>query len=338
MVWQNSNYLWLLLLVPLLVGMVWWIRQQVRKKRQRYFNESIFNSLKKNNWELGGKIKHISLYVALAFLVVALAGPKIGTQVRQVKRQGIDMMIALDLSASMNAEDVKPSRLDKAKYEIKRLIRRLKGDRVGLIVFTGDAFLQSPMTLDYSALRMFLNVADTDQMPSSSTDFAEAMRTAHKAFKSEDDNKTKASKVLMIISDGEDHGESFDNALKSLVKENVSVYTLGVGTREGTTIPIYDDQSGNLIGYKRDKSGKVVTTKLESQVLRKIADEGNGEYYEINGGGDGIDAFLGRIDEMEKGEFASQEYADYKNQYQWLAGIGLGLLLISFFTPSYKNE
>lgn len=271
-------------------------------------------------------------------MIISLAGPKIGTEVREVKRQGVDMLVALDLSASMNAEDVRPSRLEKAKFEINRLIERLRGDRVGLIVFTGEAYLQSPMTLDYSALRLFLDIAETDQMPSSATDFEPAMESALEAFEALDDNSSDAAKVLLIISDGEDHTQSYNEALKALVDRSISVYTLGIGTEEGTTIPIYEENSNRLIGYKRDNDGKVVTTNLQSSVLRNIARTGNGEYYSIERGNDGIDSFLGRVDELEKGEFASQEYADFKNQYQWMGALGLIFLACSALMPNYRKR
>lgn len=337
MIWQDSVYLWFLLVIPLLVAANWWYNSQLEEKRKNFFGSELFERLRSGFWPLGKRIRTISLYGGIALLIIAAAGPKIGTEVREVKRQGVDLLIALDLSASMNAEDVKPSRLEKAKYEISRLIERLNGDRVGLIVFTGEAYLQSPMTLDYSALRLFLNIAETDQMPSSSTDFSAAMQTAAEAFESgdEDRQETKAAKVLMIISDGENHGDSYDDALQRLNEQNVSVYTLGIGTKSGGTIPLYDD-SGSLMGYKRNEQGKVITTKLQPQVLRDIAEQGGGQYYEIRSGGSGIDAFLGRLDELQQGEFASQEYADFKNQYQWLAGFGLLFLLIGMVFPEFK--
>jgi len=336
MIWQDSIYLWFLLVVPLLVAASWWYNKQLDEKRRSYFGKELFERLRSGFWSLGQRIKMISLYTGIALLIIAAAGPKIGTEVREVKRQGVDLLIGLDLSASMNAEDVKPSRLEKAKYEISRLIDRLKGDRVGLVVFTGEAYLQAPMTLDYSALRLFLNIAETDQMPSSTTDFSAAMETADEAFDSIDDGeKDEAAKVLMIISDGENHGDSYDEALAKLREQNISVYTLGIGTESGGAIPLYDD-SGSLIGYKRNKQGKVVTSRLESQVLRSIAEEGGGKYYEIRSGGSGIDGFLGRLDELQQGEFASQEYADFKNQYQWLAGIGLLFMLLGMVFPQYK--
>jgi len=334
--WHNVDYLWLLLLIPLLVGFLWWWGRRLRMRRRKYFDDTLFESLRRNYWQLGARIKQVALYTGLAFLILGLAGPKIGTEVREVKRKGVDLMVALDLSDSMNAEDVSPSRLDKAKYEVQRLLRQLKGDRIGLIIFTGEAFLQSPMTLDYSALRMFLDIAHTDQMPSSSTDFSAAMNTALESFKTEKIQKSNAAKVLLVISDGEHHGGSYKEELNSLVENNISVYTIGIGTVDGARIPMYNDQ-GQLRGYKRDQQGGIVRTQLKSQTLRDIARRGNGDYYEITGGGSGISPFLGRINELQKGEFASQKYADYKNQYQWLVGIGLLFVLAWFVVPGSKR-
>lgn len=340
MIWQDPVYLWLLLTVPVILIIIWYRLRGVRKAQKKYFSEELFDSLRKGYWQAGSSVKTILFILGFTFLLVALAGPKVGTEVREVKRRGIDMLIALDLSASMNAEDVRPSRLEKSKFEINRLIERLKGDRVGLVVFTGEAYLQSPMTLDYSALKLFLEIVDTDQMPSSATDFNAAMETALAAFESleENENSAEAAKVLLIISDGEDHGQSFDESLADLIQNSIAVYTLGIGTSEGTTIPLYESSTGQLIGYKRDRAGKVVTTSLQRDVLRQIASKANGNYYEIERGNDGIDAFLARVDELEKGEFSSQEYADFKNQYQWMAALGLLCFVCSAMFPGHKKK
>ena len=218
--------------------------------------------------------------MGINILIVELAGPKIGTEVREVKQRGVDMLIALDVSASMNAEDVRPSRLEKAKFEINRLIERIDGDRVGLIVFTGEAFLQSPMTLDYSALRLFLDIVSTDQMPTSATDFASALEVAEQAFNALDSEEQEnpisstATRVLLIISDGEDHEQEYEDALNTLTDAQVSIYTLGIGTTAGTTIPLYEAGTGELVGYKRDRQGKVVTTALQREALQQIAAQG----------------------------------------------------------------
>lgn len=338
MIWESPLYLWFLLALPVLIALLWYKRRSIRKLQKEYFSEELFSSLRSGYWSAGAAFRTVLFISGLVFVLVALAGPKVGTEVREVKRRGIDMLIALDLSASMNAEDVRPSRLEKAKFEINRLIERLKGDRVGLVVFTGEAYLQSPMTLDYSALKLFLEIVDTDQMPSSATDFKAAMETALSAFESLEESNTDAAKVLLIISDGEDHGQSYDESLENLVNNSISVYTLGIGSTDGTTIPLYENENGQLIGYKRDSEGKVVTTSLQRDVLRQIASRGNGSYYEIERGNDGIDAFLARVDELEKGEFSSQEYADFKNQYQWMAALGLMCFVVSFLFPSYRKN
>jgi Ca-activated chloride channel family protein len=339
MVWQNIYYLWFLLAIPLLIFGIWRFRKRDRKKREKYFKQPLFEKLQQDYWPGGRRIKAICLYIGLAFLVVGLAGPKIGSSVKKVKRQGVNLLVALDLSASMNAEDVKPSRLKKAKYELNRLVDRLHGDRIGLVIFTGNAYLQSPFTLDYSAFKLYLNIANTNQMPNSATNFKAALQTAAKAFKdlAVNHSNSKASKVLLIVSDGGNHNKSYKKALASLKKQHVSIYTLGIGSTSGATIPIFG-QSGQLEGYKHDRNGNVVTTKLHPGVLKQIAKQGNGQYYQISSGTQSLNAFVARISKLQKGVFSSKKYADYKNQYQWLAGIGLAFVFLSMIFTNFKRD
>ncbi|HKJ46653.1 MAG TPA: VWA domain-containing protein, partial [Balneolales bacterium] len=302
MIWENAGYLWFLTAIPLLAVGAWYIYHRTQKVREHYFKDNLFKDLYKTYWPLGSRLKNIALYIGIGFLTVALAGPKIGTQVRKVKQKGVDMIIALDLSSSMNCQDVSPSRLEKAKYEIDRLLTRLQGNRVGLVVFTGEAYLQSPLTMDFSALRMFLNVANTNQMPSTTTNFKAAMLATRNAFDDMDkqDKNDKAAKVMLIISDGENQGYDYHSALKSLQDDHIDVYTIGVGTQQGGAIPIYNS-SGQLQGYKRDENGRVVTTHLQPKTLQQIAKEGDGKYYEIRRGSDSIDGFIHQIDKLQKG-------------------------------------
>jgi Ca-activated chloride channel family protein len=344
MVWEHPLYLYGLVLIPLLLVGAWLRTRALTKNAEPFFDQQQKERLQLGFAPSRERVKHGSFLLAMTFLIVASAGPKIGTEVREVKQRGVDMLIALDVSASMNAEDVRPSRLEKAKFEINRLIERLDGDRVGLIVFTGEAFLQSPMTLDYSALRLFLEIVSTDQMPSSATDFASALEVAEQAFSALDSEEQEnpmantAARVLLIISDGEDHEQEYQDALKSLTDSQVSIYTLGIGTTAGTTIPLYEEGMGALVGYKRDRQGQVVTTSLQRDALQKIASQGGGSYYQIDRGNSGIDAFLARVDELEQGEFSSQEYADFKDQYQWLAGVGLLLFLLAWMIPGFSKK
>lgn len=276
------------------------------------------------------------MMTAAFFFIIALAGPKIGTEVREIQRTGLNMVVALDLSRSMNAEDVRPSRLDKAKFEINRLVNRLRGDRVGLIVFTDEAFVQTPLTTDYSAMRLFLDIANTDQMPTSGTNFASAMQKAIEAFESVEE-LDGAANVLLFVADGEHHGPSYDGTLRELTQKGVSIFTVGIGTVEGGPIPIYNSQ-GQLTGYHRDNQGNTVTTRLERQTMQEIAAAGGGEYYEIRSGSDNIEPFFARLDELERGEFSSQEYADYQNQYQILLLLGMVLFITGLFFPDSISE
>ena len=344
MVWEHPLYLYSLVLIPLLLVGAWLHTRALTKNAEQFFDQQQKERLQLGFAPSRERVKHGSFLLAMTFLIVAIAGPKIGTEVREVKQRGVDMLIALDVSASMNAEDVRPSRLEKAKFEINRLIERLDGDRVGLIVFTGEAFLQSPMTLDYSALRLFLEIVSTDQMPSSATDFASALEVAEQAFSAldseeqENPSASTAARVLLIISDGEDHEQEYEDALTSLTDSQVAIYTLGIGTAAGTTIPLYEEGTGALVGYKRDRQGQVVTTALQREALQEIASQGGGSYYQIDRGNSGIDAFLARVDELEQGEFSSQEYADFKDQYQWLAGVGLLLFLLAWIIPGFSKK
>lgn len=335
MIWNNSIYLWLLLLLPVLGGFYYWYIQSQQKKIHQYFSERLIKQLRKNFWRTGDKIRLFSALAALFLFIIALAGPKIGTEVREVQRVGVNMMIALDLSRSMNTQDVNPSRLEKAKFEINRLINRLQGDRVGLLVFTDEAFLQVPLTTDYSAFRMLLDISNTEQMPSSGTNFSAAMLTAKNAFESVEDQNDNAANVLLFVADGENHGGDFSSAMQELLDMSVSVFSIGVGTRNGGPVPVFND-AGAMIGYHRDSSGETVMSKLGSGTMRQIAGEGGGEYYEISSGSDNIEAFFSRLDELERGEFSSQEFADYKDQYQVLLIPGLILFLIALFFPQFE--
>ncbi|MFU8860249.1 MAG: VWA domain-containing protein [Cyclonatronaceae bacterium] len=340
MIWENPVYLWMLLLIPVLIAASIYMRQRIKKLRKGYFSEHLFKALHSNRWEAGARAKSILLYIGMALLVVALAGPKIGTEVREIKRQGIDLLIALDVSRSMLTEDVRPNRLDKAKFEILRMIDQLQGDRVGLIVFTGHAFLQSPLTTDYSAFRMYLDIADTEQMPSGTTNLSEAVNEALLVFQAEQEREqeSNASRVLLIISDGEDHGPDFTQQLNQLSSKGIIAYTVGIGTRQGGMIPSIDARTGRQTGFHRDREGSIVTSKLEPGALQQISRAGNGLYYEIQRGSDRLDGFLSQLSDLERRDFATEQFSDYKNQYQVFGLFGLLFLMVSISLPRHKSQ
>jgi len=336
MIWENSAYLWFLLLLPAIYGGYWWYKIYQHKKRTAYFDDRLVSQLRQNYWETGDKMRLFSMMAAAFFFIVALAGPKIGTEVREVQRRGLNLLVALDLSKSMNAEDVNPNRLAKAKFEINRLVNRLQGDRIGLLVFTDEAFVQVPFTTDYSAFRLLLDISNTDQMPTSGTNFRSAMLKAIESFESID-RQDNAANVLLFVADGENHGPDYRPAMNRLINMGVIMFSVGIGTIEGGPIPIYND-SGQLAGYHRDQQGNTITTRLGSETMREIAAAGGGEYYEIRSGSDNIEPFFSNLDELERGEYQTQEFADYKNQYQIILLFGIFFLIIALFIPDNKPD
>lgn len=356
MIWQNAHWLYLLLLIPTLHLLAMWQSGRTRRNRAGLFSDRLLDSLRPGFAPLGMRFRDGLTLGALTMLILGLAGPKLGTEVREIEQKGVDLLIALDLSRSMNVADIRPSRLEKAKFEISRLIDQSEGNRIGLLVFTGEAFVQSPLTLDHPALRMFLDVADTRQMPSTSTDFRAAFVRARQAFQtlqqdseesgmnlsggSTADARTlradDATDVLLLISDGEDHGEPFEDALKQLTDDGVLVFTTGIGSLTGAPIPVFEEGTDRVIGYHRGPEGRVVNSQLEREVLQQIAALGDGEYYEIGNSGGSLDPFLGKLEELKTGTFSSQEFVDFKNQYQWLVGAGLLLLTVSLLIPNAR--
>lgn len=268
----------------------------------------------------------ISTYI---FLVIALSGPQIGTRMEDVKREGLDIIVALDVSLSMSAEDIAPNRLEKAKYEVNKLIDILDGDRIGLVAFAGIAHVQSPLTLDYSAARLFLSLMATDLIPQPGTAIGEAIRTATKAF----NQKERKHKVLILITDGEDHDSEPLAAAEAAAEEGVIIYTIGLGSAQGVPIPLYD-RNGRQTDYKKDRSGNVVTTKLDATTLQQISYTTNGKYYISTSGEAELDEIYKEVSVLEKKELSSRQFSQYENRYQIFLALALVLLLIETFLPA----
>ena len=278
MAWLYPQYLWTFALVPaavLLFIYAWWRRGALRR---RFGDEVLVRRLsslvsgRRRRWKS-------ALFVAgLALLCLSLAGPRIGTKLKEVKREGVDLVIALDVSLSMEAEDVAPSRLSRAKNELKKLLGGLRGDRVGLVVFAGDAFLQCPLTTDYSALRLFLDVADRDLLPTPGTDFEKALTEAVRALEgaSQDLQTEGRSRALIIVSDGENHVANLESILSRAREAGVVIYTVGVGETGGVPIPVYQ---GGRRTFHRNLAGEIVQTRLEERELRRLAQDGS--YFRI---------------------------------------------------------
>ncbi len=274
-------------------------------------------------------IQKITLFnLMYIFIIIALSNPQIGTRLEEIKREGVDIIIALDVSLSMHAEDISPNRLEKAKHEISKFIDLLRGDRIGLIAFAGISHVQCPLTLDYSAAKLFLRMMDTGLIPVKGTNIADAIRQSMKTF----NQKDRKYKVLVLITDGEEHREDAIDEAKKAANEGIIIYTIGIGSPDGVPIPLYD-RSGNKKGFKKDRSGNVITTKLDVTTLQKIAFTTDGKYYIASSGENELDNIYSEINKLEKKELSSQQFSQYESRFQFFILIGLILLLIETFLP-----
>jgi Ca-activated chloride channel family protein len=261
--------------------------------------------------------------VAVLMVSAALAGPRFGTKLREVKREGIDLVIALDVSLSMMAEDVAPNRLERAKNEIKKLLDQLRGDRVGLVIFAGDAFIQCPLTTDYGAVRLFLDVASTDLIPTPGTDFGTALRMAMQAFEAPAENTNEPrTQALLFISDGENHVQDIETILTEARQNNVTIYSAGVGETGGAPIPVY--RNGRRVDYKKDRQGTVVTTRLEEGGLQALSEDG--AYFRIARTSSSLPTITAAFERLDKTEFGKEEFEEYEEKYQWPLALALLLL------------
>ncbi len=272
--------------------------------------------------------KSVLFILSYTFLITALADPQIGTKLEDVKREGVDIIIALDVSKSMDARDIVPSRLEKAKHEIAKLIDLLQGDRIGLVAFSGIAHIQCPLTLDYSAAKLFLQMMDTQLIPVPGTAIGLGIKEAMKGFS----QKEHKHKVLILITDGEDHESEPIKMAEEAAKEGVVIYTIGIGSQQGVPIPLFDG-SGNPTGYKKDRNDNVITTKLDVTALQKAAFLTNGKYYISSSGEAELKDIYEEINKMEKKELGSKKFSHYEDRFQIFIIIALIFLIIEIFLP-----
>ena len=272
------------------------------------------------------------LYISMLILIFSASGPQIGTRLAPLDRKGIDLVFAIDVSTSMNSEDVKPSRLEKAKFEISQMIRQLKGDRISLIVFAGSSHMYLPLTTDYEAARLFLDQIDTNMIPTQGTALSSALQTGLSAF-TEDESKYK---VLVLVTDGEDHeGQAIDLASKASDRGMV-IHTVGVGTESGSLIPVIG--KNGIREYKRDNTGKLVTSILNENILNEIANAGNGTYVRFDNKPANFRSIMNAIDSMEKRSLKSHIYSEYEDRFQSFAFISMGLMIAGMLLPTRKNK
>lgn len=258
--------------------------------------------------------------IILALLVLSIMGPSYGTTSKEVKSVGKDIFIAIDLSESMNASDVNPSRLEKVKFELKNIVKSFNSDRIGLIIFSSDAFVQCPLTYDQSALSLFIETLNTSLVYSGGTDFAPALELAvNKITKKEEARSDQKSKIIILISDGEDFGSDAENAVEGIKRSGIKLYTLGVGTESGTTIKTRK-------GLKKDKDGNEVVTRLNDNALKKLANQTDGEYFEISERKNEVPTLISQINKIEGELMESRQMDVSSNRYQIFLAIAIGLL------------
>lgn len=278
------------------------------------------------------RTKIILVLVALVFVVISLARLQFGTHLELLKREGLDIVVALDVSNSMLAQDMRPNRLTKAKQEIRGIIDRLKGDRIGLVAFAGEAFIQCPLTLDYSAAKFLLGSMDQTSVTIQGTSLKEAIEKSAQMF----DPKTKKHKVLLLLTDGEDHEEGVLEIADEVRKSGVKIYTVGIGNPAGEPIPILD-RNNKQVGFKKDESGEVIMTYLNEEILQKIALNTGGKYYLATAGEVELDKIFDEIAQLEKKELEGKLVTRYDDRFQWPLLLALFLIVGEFFLSERKK-
>jgi Ca-activated chloride channel family protein len=269
--------------------------------------------------------------LALGLFIAGVARPQFGSKLKKIKREGIELIIALDVSNSMMAEDIQPNRLERAKRAISRLVDRLKDDKIGLIVFAGEAYIQLPLTSDYNSAKLFLESVNTQVVPRQGTAIGAAVNMAIRSFTPDAD----ASKAIVIITDGENHEDDPVAAAQEAVNNGIVVHTIGMGLPQGSPIPVMSDGQTD---YMRDNDGNVVVTKLDEVMLEKIATAGNGIYVRANNAQIGLNALFDEINKMNKEEMETVVFSEYEDQFQYFFGAGLLLLLLEFIILERKNR
>lgn len=330
---EHPEYLFWLIVIPVLIILYILIRIRQDRNFRKFADVTMRSYLVPQRSGRRDVFKFVVFLLALAFFIVGLANLQSGSKMEEVKREGIDLYIAVDVSNSMNAQDIVPSRLDRSKQAINKLISELQGDRLGVIIFADKAFVQLPVTTDYAAAKMFLASVNTNSVASQGTAIGEAINLALKSFA--DDTRSKA---VIVISDGEDHeNDAALEAAAEAAKKGVKIYTIGMGLPDGAPIPIYN-QYGQMTGYKKDKNGNTVVTRLDEDMLRRIAEAGGGIYVRANNSNVGLEKIYDDISKLDKTEIETQVFTDYEDQFQWFIGPGIVLLLIWIFLSSGKKE
>ncbi|NOY06818.1 MAG: VWA domain-containing protein [Chlorobi bacterium] len=328
----HPEYLYLLLAVPLLAAGVWYAFSRRWSDMRRMGSVGTLLRLVDGYSRLKPWYKAGLFLLALSFLVVAYADPQVGTKYEEVTRKGIDLIIALDVSNSMLARDVDPNRLESAKREVISLIRQLKGDRIGIVVFAGDAYTQLPLTTDYSAALMLTDIINVHLVPRQGTAIASAIRKAMDSFGTDEGH----NKALIIITDGENHEEDPVPVAEEAAKKGIVIHAIGMGTEEGTPIPIM--RNGKVVGYRKNAQGETILTRLDEKTLRDIVAAAGGKYVRATNSRNELRIIFNEIEKMEKKEFGTKQFTDFENRFQYPLAFALLLLVGELLTSEKRNK
>ena len=329
---DESKYLYLLFIVPILVLLFLYNQYWKRKKQREFGDLEMVKKLSPEKSIFKPILKLVVIILALVGLILGLVNPKIGTKMETVKREGIDIVFAMDVSKSMLAEDVAPNRLEKSKQIVSQIINQLGSDRIGIVAYAGSAFPVLPITTDYGVAKMFLQSMNTDIVSSHGTSLDEAIKLSATYF----DEKSKTSKLLIMISDGEDHSEGAEAAAEEANKLGMKIITIGVGTENGSTIPIR--VNGVVESFKRDNNNEVVITKLNKEGLTSIAKATKGGYIDGKNTKLVLDYVKNALDNIQKTEFESTQMANFQSQFQWFLGFAFVLLFVDIFLLERKTK
>jgi Ca-activated chloride channel family protein len=328
----NPTYLYILLIIPLLI-VLFAIAQHFKKKALAKFGDmSVIEQLMPFVSKSRPLLKFIFLSLAIISIIFALADPQFGSKLEKVKRKGAEIIIALDVSNSMLAEDIKPNRLERAKQAISKLVNKMENDRIGLIVFAGDAYIQVPVTSDYSAAKMFLSSINTNIVSKQGTAIGSAIDLAMNSFTPE----SEMEKALIIITDGENHEDDAMKAAEIAHDKGITIHTIGMGSPEGAPIPL--KRTSGQDGFQKDNEGNTVVSRLDQAALQEIASVAGGVFIRANNTQTGLNKLFDRINSMEKKEMEEKIYTDFEHRFQYLLGIALFFILLDIFIPERKSK
>ena len=322
---EEKIWFWLLLVIPVVLLLFLFLIFWQNRTRNKFATSALLKSLAPNASRSKSFIKLTLVVLAISSLVIALVNPKMGTKMETVKREGVDIVFAIDVSKSMDAEDIAPSRLEKSKQLVSQILNTLGSDRVGIIAYAGGAFPQLPITTDYSAAKMFLQALNTDMISSQGTAISDAIELATTYY----DDEQQTNRVLFIISDGEDHEGNVEDIAEQAAEQGIRIYTIGVGTEKGGPIPI--KRNGVVQNYKKDMEGETVITRLNPGTLQEIAASANGSYIEGNVTNNVTDRVTEELQNIEKTEFEAKQFADFQSHFQWFLALALALLFLDIF-------